>query len=84
MISIRESIMMYLREMFDKQMVIDDDTRLDEDLGMDSLDVIELSGHIENDTGLYLEDVDLDLVWTMETVGDLIKYVENKGKSDDA
>lgn len=64
--------------MFDKSIPISDDTLLDDDLGMDSLDVIELSHAIENDTGIYLDDSEIDMVWTMKTLGELIAFVESK------
>lgn len=82
-VTIRESILAYMKELFDKDTVISDDTLLEDDLGMDSLDVFELNLAIENDTGIYLDDSEIDRVWSMKTIGELINFVESKAISND-
>lgn len=47
------------------------------DLGMDSLDVAELSFSIEEEFNILVDDAE----WgALESVGDLIRYVEEKTK----
>lgn len=82
-VTIRESILAYMKELFDKDMVITDDTLLEDNLGMDSLDVFELNLAIENDTGIYLDDTEIDRVWSMKTIGELITFVESKAIRND-
>lgn len=43
------------------------------DLGLDSLDVVELVMAIEEEYGLVADD---DAVATLKTVGDVVKYIE--------
>lgn len=49
------------------------ETRLVEDLGCDSLDVIEIAIAIEDDFGCDLTDGIID---TLATVGDIVAYIE--------
>lgn len=43
------------------------------DLGLDSLGVVELVMEIEDEYGLVADD---DMVATLKTVGDVVKYIE--------
>ena len=45
------------------------------DLGADSLDVVEMVMEIEGECGVSIPD---DVVPTLETVGDVVNYVESK------
>lgn len=49
-------------------------TRLVEDLGADSLDVVELIMAFEDEFGVNLPDEDVP---NLKTVGDIIKYIKN-------
>lgn len=53
------------------------ETRLVEDLGADSLDVVELIMAFEDEFGIALPDED---VAKFKTVGDAITYIENLKK----
>lgn len=54
------------------------DTKIVEDLGADSLDVVELLMTLEDEFSLSLPD---EVAMQMKTVGDLVKYIdENKKK----
>ncbi len=46
-----------------------------EDLGADSLDIVELVMVFEEEFGLEIPDEDAE---TMKTVGDAVKYIEGK------
>lgn len=50
------------------------DSSLVDDLGVDSLDVVELGMEIEAATGVVIQDEDLP---NMKTVQDLVDYVES-------
>lgn len=50
-------------------------TNLVEDLGADSLDVVELIMAFEDEFGVTLPDED---VAKMKTVGDIVNYIKNK------
>ncbi|CDZ75486.1 hypothetical protein ING2D1G_1348 [Peptoniphilus sp. ING2-D1G] len=50
------------------------DSKLQEDLGLDSLDAVELSMSIEEDYGIEISDEDFS---KFVTVGDIIDYVES-------
>ncbi len=50
------------------------ETRLVEDLGADSLDVVELIMTFEDEFGVSLPDEDVS---KMKTVGDIISYIKN-------
>ncbi|MBQ9511275.1 MAG: acyl carrier protein [Clostridia bacterium] len=52
---------------------IDEDTLLREDLGVDSLDVVEMLMAIEDECGVMVPD---DEIANLKTVGDVAKYVE--------
>ena len=52
---------------------INEDTLLREDLGVDSLDVVEMLVAIEDECGVMVPD---DEIANLKTVGDVAKYVE--------
>ena len=54
---------------------IDEDTRIMDDLGADSLDVVEMVMSIEEECGVAIPD---ETVPTLVTVGDVVNYVENQ------
>ena len=56
---------------------IKDDSRLSYDLGADSLDIVELTMGLEENHDFILKDEDFD---SINTVGDLIKYIEESRK----
>ncbi|MBQ9472214.1 MAG: acyl carrier protein [Ruminococcus sp.] len=49
------------------------DSRIKEDLGADSLDVLQMLMTIEEEKGIVIPDEELA---TFETVGDIVKYLE--------
>ncbi len=49
-------------------------SRLVEDLGADSLDVVELVMTFEDEFGISLPDED---VYKMKTIGDIVEYIKN-------
>ncbi|MCH5157988.1 MAG: acyl carrier protein [Clostridiales bacterium] len=51
------------------------DTKFVDDLGADSLALMELMFNLENETGKTIED---DVMDTVKSVGDLVKYIESK------
>lgn len=79
--SARDSILEYLQDMFGQTIDINNDTTLDSDLGLDSLDLVELSIKLQDDADIYIHDqFDEKCDWGSQTVGDLIKHVEDKGQ----
>lgn len=50
------------------------ETTFTEDLGADSLDIVELSMALEEEFGVTIADEELP---NMKTVGDLVKYLED-------
>lgn len=77
MTTIEESVLSYLRSIGQKDLEITHDTLLDDDLAMDSLDVIEMSLHLEEDLSIHIEDDDDD-IRNSKTVGDLIQLITRK------
>ena len=57
-----------------KKEIIKMESRLVEDLGADSLDVVELIMTFEEEFGVSLPDEDVS---KLKTVGDIIKYIKN-------
>ncbi len=57
-----------------KKEIIKMESRLVEDLGADSLDVVELIMTFEEEFGVSLPDEDVS---KLKTVGDIIKYIQN-------
>lgn len=53
---------------------ISENTDVVNDLGADSLDVVELMMSIEDEFGLMIEDEEIA---EMKTVGDVVNYIEN-------
>jgi acyl carrier protein len=53
---------------------ISDDTDIMDDLGADSLDVVEMLMSIEQEYGIVVPD---EVIVTFKTVGDVAKYIEN-------
>ncbi|MBQ7292049.1 MAG: acyl carrier protein [Clostridia bacterium] len=52
---------------------ITEESDIEEDLGADSLDVVELLATLEEEHGIYIADED---VLAMRTVGDVLAYIE--------
>ena len=53
------------------------ETRIVEDLGADSLDVVELLMSLEDEFGLSLPD---EVAMEMKTVGDIVNYIDEHTK----
>ena len=53
---------------------INEDTNIIDDLGADSLDVVEMLMTIEQDYGVVVPD---EVISTFKTVGDVARYIEN-------
>jgi len=56
-------------------MQIDPRTTLSDELGMDSMDTIEVAGALELEFGIELDDADM---WACVEVGDLVNVVDHK------
>ena len=56
---------------------VDMNTRIVEDLGADSLDVVELLMSLEDEFGLSLPD---EVAMQMKTVGDIVSYIDSNKK----
>ena len=54
---------------------ITEESDIEEDLGADSLDVVELLATLEEERGIYIADED---VLAMRTVGDVLAYIETR------
>lgn len=71
-----EKIKAILSDQFD---VMEDnitlETKMVEDLGADSLDVVDLLMTIEDEFEIEIPDEDIE---TIKTVGDLVEYIEKK------
>lgn len=71
-----EKIKVILSDQFD---VMEDnitlETKMVEDLGADSLDVVDLLMTIEDEFEIEIPDEDIE---TIKTVGDLVEYIEKK------
>lgn len=68
-----------IKDILSKQLRVDinnitEDTRIVDDLGADSLDVVEMLMTIEQDYGVIVPD---DVIATFKTVGDVARYIEN-------
>ena len=57
------------------------ETDLQEDLGADSLDVVDLITTIEDEFDLSIPD---EAVEEIKTVGDIVSYIEKNSESEDA
>ena len=51
------------------------DTKIGEDLGADSLDVVELLMAIEEEFDVEIPDEDIE---ALKTIGDVVEYIQNK------
>lgn len=70
-----------VKEIVAKQLGVEKDSispesRFIDDLGADSLDMVELVMAFEEELGIKIEDEDAE---TIKTVGDAVKYIESKG-----
>ncbi len=68
-----------VRDILSKQLRIDkseinEETSIREDLGVDSLDVVEMLMSIEEEFGVVVPD---DEVANLKTIGDVAKYVDD-------
>ena len=69
-----EKVKAILAEQFDVQEdTITMETSVAEDLGADSLDVVDLLMSIEDEFEIEIPDTEIE---NMKTVGDLVKYIE--------
>ena len=69
-----EKVKAILAEQFDvEEDTITMETSVAEDLGADSLDVVDLLMSIEDDFEIEIPDTEIE---NMKTVGDLVKYIE--------
>ena len=53
--------------------IITEESDIEDDLGADSLDVVEMLATLEEEHGIYIADED---VLAMRTVGDVLAYLE--------
>ena len=69
-----EKVKAILAEQFDvEEDTITADTELQDDLGADSLDVVDLLMSIEDEFEVEVPDEEIE---NIKTVGDLVKYIE--------
>ena len=69
-----EKVKAILAEQFDvEEDTITMETSVAEDLGADSLDVVDLLRSIEDEFEIEIPDTEIE---NMKTVGDLVKYIE--------
>ena len=69
-----EKVKAILAEQFDvEEDTITMETSVSEDLGADSLDVVDLLMSIEDEFEIEIPDTEIE---NMKTVGDLVKYIE--------
>ena len=69
-----EKVKAILAEQFDvEEDTITTETSVAEDLGADSLDVVDLLMSIEDEFEIEIPDTEIE---NMKTVGDLVKYIE--------
>lgn len=70
-----EKVKAILSEQFDvEEDTITDDTTITEDLGADSLDVVDLLMSIEDEFEIEVPDTEIE---NIKTVGELVKYIED-------
>lgn len=55
--------------------LINEDTNIIDDLGADSLDIVELMMTVEEEFDITIEDSDAHM---FKTVGDVVNYIESK------
>ena len=73
-----EKVKAILAEQFDvEEDKVTADTDLQEDLGADSLDTVELIMELEKQFDVTIPDTDAEKI---QTVGDAVAYIENAGK----
>lgn len=69
-----EKVKAILCNQFDvEEDTITTDTRLEDDLGADSLDVVDLLMSLEDEFDVEIQDEDIEKI---QTVGDLVSYIE--------
>jgi len=69
---VKAAVVKVINERFIRDRDIDSSFHFEEDLGMDSTDVLELVIHIEEELGIEIPDEDLVQV---RTVGDMVRVV---------
>ena len=70
-----EKVKAILSEQFDvEEDTITNDTSITEDLGADSLDVVDLLMSIEDEFEIEVPDPEIE---NIKTVGELVKYIED-------
>ncbi len=75
----RANMLEAVKEILSKQLRVDinsitEETNIVDDLGADSLDVVEMLMTIEQEYGVIVPD---DVIATFKTVGDVARYIEN-------
>jgi acyl carrier protein len=69
-----EKIRQALAAQFERDIAeINENTNIVDDLGADSLDLVELISELENEYGITVTD---EKIYTCLTVGDLAKYID--------
>ncbi len=53
------------------------DTKIADDLGADSLDLVDLLMSVEDEFGIEIPDEDVEGI---QTIGDIVEYINNKTK----
>ena len=76
----KEEIFDKLKELVVDQLGVDDDevtteATIQEDLGADSLDLVDLVMSVEEEFGVKVADEDLE---NIKTVGDIVNYIEDR------
>ena len=81
---IREEIYDTLKTIIVKEFEIEEDkitmdAKFYDDLEMDSINIVDLFVSMEEKFEINVEDV-IEYIESLNTVGDLVKYIESKGK----
>lgn len=79
--NIANSVKELIREQLDVSGELSDSASFTEDLGADSLDIVELVMGLEEKFGLEISDADAEKI---STVGDAIKYIEAAQASENS
>lgn len=79
--NIANSVKELIREQLDVSGELSDSASFTEDLGADSLDIVELVMGLEEKFGMEISDADAEKI---ATVGDAIKYIEAAKESENS
>ena len=79
--NIASSVKELIREQLDVSGELSDSASFTEDLGADSLDIVELVMGLEEKFGMEISDADAEKI---ATVGDAVKYIESAKEGENS